>query len=647
MAAPDASGHTARLMRSHSVIFSRQAALQDWLVVLQHELGGGGNDGRRDLLPPSAVVAELQTVVSGIRLGHGTPHRVHWRSLVAELAHTRLGFGTQLANHATPALQELAEAFDPADPPNYEEAGRLMEGLAAAAARLRDASLRQAAWDDVLEAFEQELDPEEAGVRLRFLRDLVEYAEDDWGRVESVLTGALNDDRYALYQMGHDLPWRPHNRHDAAGWPLERRLAACRAHLAQEIPRGPLVAWLGFETAFLSRLYVKLGPAELWAGHSYPEGLTASNWRVEGPPPELKGDEYKMFLPEPAEEPWVLMRLDLGDRPSAGAAEHARDLALTVVQLASAGSEWQLMSGCALVREGRWWGSAVRPAVPGAERGDPRYEPTGEYLAELDPTLVQGLIDRLPEVDDVAADVRWAESVRALREPAQRVALAVRLLERRLPDAEDMEQGWGPQKAWTARARWWLRATWAHDRLYADLEDAAIEGVYALPDRWQQPHARFIHFRDLMLPSAGGLSFRVRIDEIIRGLSALADNVPNSDMAARIVRFIASQVADGPAAERRLQAHAERFDVLLRRASRVRNAVLHGNDTALPVVTSVEPLLRRLGDEMIGAQLAALRSGGTLPQVLRQRRDRRWAELERLRAGERPDRVLFTGTDDD
>lgn len=58
-------------MRLHSVTYARQTALPDWLAVMQHELGGGGLHGRDDLLMLSAVLHELDTVLTGALMGHG------------------------------------------------------------------------------------------------------------------------------------------------------------------------------------------------------------------------------------------------------------------------------------------------------------------------------------------------------------------------------------------------------------------------------------------------------------------------------------------------------------------------------------------------------------------------------------------------
>lgn len=630
-------------MRSHSVLYARQEGLPDWLAVLQHELGGDEFDGRDDLLMLSAVLDELDTVVVGMLLGHGTLLPVHWQSLLGEFEHTRQAFGPAVNTTLSPILSALERSLDPSGPPTKASASELQARLVEARQGLGEPPIREAAWDDVLEAFERSLDPEQCGARVRVLRDLVEAADDDWEGVSSALAGALNDDAHALMRMGHEVAEPPKRLTDPAGWDLDARLDACREFVQAPAPRARLVAWVAFDHAFLPHLYQRLGPVELWAGQVYPDWLAGGNGREDGPVPELASGGHTTFFPDSSDEPWVLMRLDLGERASAGAADHARDLALMIVQMAVTNSDWELMPGCALVRDLNWWGSTIHRPPLGGQRDDPRHEPTGDYLAKLDPEIVQGLAARLPEVEDAAADVRWAESVRGVADGAQRAALAVRLLERRLPEAAGGQTGWGKKHSWTARSRWWLREDWANLQLFSDLRDAAFEGVYGIERGFDRE--LFLRYEGLMLPRTKGMGFEYRPKAIMRGLHELQGHLPPDRMANCIVGWTATQLADGPAAAGRIDEHRARFDVLLRRANRVRNAVLHGNDTAPAVVASVEPFLQRLAQAVIGAQLGGLETPGGIQAELKELRDRHTAEFDRLRNGEDPADVLFPGTE--
>jgi hypothetical protein len=58
----------------------------------------------------------------------------------------------------------------------------------------------------------------------------------------------------------------------------------------------------------------------------------------------------------------------------------------------------------------------------------------------------------------------------------------------------------------------------------------------------------------------------------------------------------------------RLEEHARRFDILLRRANRVGNAVIHGNNTVPAVVESLQPLLEQLTASVISAQFQTLKT---------------------------------------
>jgi hypothetical protein len=220
----------------------------------------------------------------------------------------------------------------------------------------------------------------------------------------------------------------------------------------------------------------------------------------------------------------------------------------------------------------------------------------------------------------------------------------VRLLERRLPEAAGGQAGWGRKDGWTARSRWWLRDDWANLQLFNDLRDAAFEGVYGIDRAFHQN--LFLQYEALMLPRVEGLRFEYRPKAIMRGLHELQGHIRPDRMANRIVGWTATQLTDGPAAAGRIDAHRGRFDVLLRRANRVRNAVLHGNDTVPAVVASVDPFLQRLAEAVIGAQLRGLETQAGIRAELGDLRDRHIAELDHLRHGASPADVLFPGASD-
>jgi hypothetical protein len=238
----------------------------------------------------------------------------------------------------------------------------------------------------------------------------------------------------------------------------------------------------------------------------------------------------------------------------------------------------------------------------------------------------------------------WAESVRKLPDGAQRAALSIRLLERRLPRAPESQPRWGSTDGWLARARWWLRAGYADGQLFRNLSDAAFEGVHGIPAQHAANKELFLRYEALMLPSTGGLAFEYRPKEIMGGLVDLAGELPEGSMEARIVMSAAASLSHGPAAAGRLEEHGGRFDVLLRRAARVRNAVLHGNNTVPAVVESIHSVLEQLTAAVISAEFHTIESTQEIRDILDHRRGLREAELAALRDRESPKDVLFLPT---
>jgi len=626
-------------MRSHSVIYARQAGLPDWLFVLQHELGSKVFDGRDDLLMLSAVLDELDTMVAGVQRGHGTLVRPHWQSLLAEIDHTTAALGPDVTELVAIALTPLNGAIDAKSPPTEANVSALGRAIEQTRVALCDPAVRRAAWDDALAGFREDIAPEQAAGRLRILRDLVELAQGDWGGISSTLAGAVNNDTSALAAMGQEVEVDIGEHQNAAGWSVEERLDACREYVGKQPPKGHLIAWLAFDRASLPEFYQPLGPAELWTAQVCPQWPREGRGRADGPIPDFAGDEYEVFLPSLDESGRVLMRLDLGERPSAGAGEDARDLARTIVQMAVTSSSWDLLDGCAFVRAGHWWGSPIGPRPEVSE--NPVHEPTGRFLADLDPKFVSGLVARVADVEELAGDVKWAESVRKLPDAAHRAALSMRLLERRLPTAPGAQPGWGKAHVWLVRTRWWLREGCANRQLFRDLADAAFEGVHGIPAKHAANKELFLRYQALMLPSKGDLAFEYRPKAIMNGLGDLAGELLEGSMEARIVTSAAGMCSDGAAATERLEEHGRRFDVLLRRAARVRNAVLHGNNTVPAVAESVQSVLEQLTAAVISAEYHAIESAEEIRDILDHRRMLREAELAALRDGASPKDVLF------
>jgi ActR/RegA family two-component response regulator len=87
---------------------------------------------------------------------------------------------------------------------------------------------------------------------------------------------------------------------------------------------------------------------------------------------------------------------------------------------------------------------------------------------------------------------------------------------------------------------------------------------------------------------------------------------------------------------------AQRFDLLLNRALRQRNAVVHGVQTVADVVMSVDAFVARLAGYVVAEAVHGAGAGEDLVEALERARDRSRRILFRLAHEESPvDRVLY------
>jgi hypothetical protein len=635
-------------VRSHSLTYSRQSAMEDWLGVFQHQLAGGGDDGRDDQLMPSAMLEELEGLVRGADAGLDPPNRFHWKVLRDELASTQSALGSATLAATTKAWAALERALVAGGPPqDAAQAGPLRDAIADTRRALGDPAVRQAAWDDALEAHQDDADPESSEARIRVLADLCVVVGHDWKSLSDRLAQAINDNIIALVALGWPQPtdYAPTGMHDPAGLPMDQRLAVCRKGLASAAPYGPLVAWVGFDNAHLDAPYAQRGPLELWPGAAVPDGPT------RGPggerPAELSHPYCDMYFPDDLEHPWVLMRLELGDGFRAGAVQQARDLARTLVLLPDEQSGWQLMDGAAIFSSTWLGGKSIKPSRRREQferdrrRDRVERDITAESLLNVDASFL-GRVAQRHQVDRAAADLQWWDSLDVIPDTAQRTALAVRLLERRLPISEAANLSAKVRHMWSERASWWLRDTWAYQQLVFEMQDAVFETISQLEHPWHPAHARLAELRDRIIPSQPKGRYLLHLDRAARHMAELGDTLEPYEMAHRIVLATAAHLKDGPAASVRLAEYRRRFDLLLARANRMRNATLHGGEIAGPVADSVAPFAMWMAGVVVTEELEALRHEESLAESLQRLRRLRQQQLTRLNDGQQPIGVFWS-----
>jgi hypothetical protein len=241
--------------------------------------------------------------------------------------------------------------------------------------------------------------------------------------------------------------------------------------------------------------------------------------------------------------------------------------------------------------------------------------------------------------------VRWDEALDKVLDPAQRLGLRIRIFEQALP-----AQVGDSKDTWIGAAGRYLRETWCQYELGLWLRDAAFAALEVTPGRREgsssEEGKRWMDLEEELMPSAGRLRFHFHGDAALRRLPLLASEMPEGTMYQRVLDELARRTATGEAAAAWLDAFAQRFDKLLARTVRVRNAILHGAPTVPGVIASVEPFAQQLTARVIGEQLYAVTSDMSIEQVME---DVRYDAIERrirLERGEHPADVLFQSTAD-
>lgn len=628
-------------MRPSDTVYSTRVELPEHLRALRGQLGGGGAQAPPETLGPVTALDELLAVLEVAIDGPAPPQSSADRvSLKDDVLDAFKSLGPELDGHLGPAWKSFVG--DVAELPKnlmQQPSARVVRGGAQA---LRSALVAPeaaaAAWNDVVTVFESGHDAELCELRVLQLRQVVEARGHVWKTIRRRLEGLLNDDPDSM----PDIDESQHDNNDhgrpLANVPLADRLRRASGAVSAEAPTGELVVWVAFQHAWLDGSYLRLGPVEFFAHQMWPESIRAGNYTTDGVgPPELDEDHSYALRGMPDED-FVLARVELGEGPLGGAIDRARDLVQDLVRTALPTTDWQLMDGAAAYLSGPgWnWNTFEDPRMyEDAQRGDPKHESTGFELEEVDERFAKALARADAEAVDVAEYVRWEVALRQIPEVAQRVVLSTRVLERGLPG-----------EYWSDATKRYLHDSWGELRLGFWLRDAAFAMLSVHPGRWSNGGAEedkeaYIALKDALTPSAGRMSFKFHGDRALRMLPPMAPDTPEGSMERRLLDELIRRTESGQAAAGWLAVFERRFDRLLARTVRQRNAVIHGGRIVPAVLSTIEPFVGQLVGRVVAEKVHAVGSGTSAEQAMDEVRAAVSGRRERLQGGELAEDVLF------
>lgn len=316
-------------MRPSDMSFAGEDTLPPQLATLVRQLQDGGAQAPPEQLSPVTALEELLAVTGAMIAGHGAPYPDDRASLKDNVLRSFDALGpASAALHRTASgdFRQLAARLD-----------KLLDDVAGAhvlraaanvlLTELASPPSRVGAFADCVQAF---ADGEFVGVcemRLGYLKTVIEAAGHEWSERTRRLHEALADDYALLWVHGAlDPPHAGELHHiDSAGLSVDERRCLCEAIVGAAPSTQPVVVWLAFANAHMSRFYLRKGPIEFYDSRVWPAVL-AGDWPGNPDwtrPAELADPDAARFLADLPDENFVMARVAL-EHASLGTPHAAR-----------------------------------------------------------------------------------------------------------------------------------------------------------------------------------------------------------------------------------------------------------------------------------------------------------------------------------
>lgn len=587
-------------------------------------------------LRPVAALREVFAVCSSVEGGRDAPQKRDCRSLIADVQGSLTALGQELKRQLQPAVHdyfhgELADLDHLLnEPPGV---ARLRAATVALLERLRSPPAASAAWRDLVSGVRNGEPEQTCRLRALQLREIEE-------------------------SLGHEWRWRGRRLRE-----LVREGTPEDAGAALLLPprESAEVAWFIFADADFPDTYLRIGQVQFFSHRLWPEAVTSQEFFANRPgsdfPAEL--DEHALGLLEPSEaaDAYVYARVELTGPRAAGERnpwaharppkDWARELVSGIVDAGTfrvGGTTWKLLSDVAVYHgtisdesgEHGNWSFTVGSDNPDLRELDrrargPLREGTGEALSELDPRFAELLSEGAPAAHDALAEVRWYEAARSQHDSAQRVVLYVRVFERVLPTSNALP--------WSDACKRYFREFWSLEEFDNVLFRVAHAADY---DLRHLPREELDGLEQWLV--SGGEHVTITLGAFMRAADRVVSLLPSTSwLTRRAVRQVAKWATDPVSTREHLAQLEQRFDALLARALRQRNAVVHGLETVSEVVSSVEPFVARLGGFVVAQAVHGAAIGEEPVEALERGRVRSRRILWRLGQREQPvERVLYS-----
>lgn len=543
-------------------------------------------------------------------------------SLLFEVEVASSAVAPHLASALAPMLEryvERVQALPPKPRPDEVHSAATIGQSLLAVAATPDAI--RGAWLDLVESTGAASAPVRAAEACYHqLMSLIEAAGHDAQDVRKRLAGVLNDDalqvlsaRVALGDTEGQQSWP--DPYDDAGLDPDARMELCGRLLSAPAPSGRCITWHAFASAQLDSSVLKLGHVTLLeARWALPNALEEGGQRFPGRS-ELKSNDVPRRFDEIGDDRRVaLARVDLGNRPAAGALEFGRQTVRAVADIAAwegNGARWQEYGWEMLLVDGvrRLTTSYVPAEAQKQWISDLDYDRTAAALQERGSAVAAALASGALPAD-------LAEALRSATEATDADVRSRIILDHRVTE---MVASFGSLEADAFVGR--LAPTWPAAALDTRMVNVIARALSPGFGHDEKTYKELTELAAVIRQARGSASFTLDLE----AAAAHADRLLHLWDGTRLERELAEvfDILNKPEAYLRgLTNHEEEAGVMQRRLRRVRNALTHGNPVHDAAVASVEGFSRYLANAALQVGLDAYFAGSTITELLDSRRAR-------------------------
>jgi hypothetical protein len=618
-------------MRPSTTVFAHGGDLPVHLWNLRSQLVSGGAQAPPDAMGLVTALQELGHVCASAASGRFLRGKDP-ASLVGDLGRSLASVGACTVSAAAPEFADFRGELNRVSPRLRSAEGARAVALAAdsLSTSLRRSEVTLAAWRDVVAAFDDEnVSPGTCETLMRHLRELTELRGHLWEPqgLASRLQSVLGDD------LAH--------ASGAATTPVEGRLARCEELIAAQPSLADCAVWFVFANADLTDSHRQIGPLLFVARDFVPDGFAPGRALQDvGPLPELvHWEDAESSLAQLPSEHVVLARVWLPSTHADQAPRKARIVLESLLEIANPASSWNLYEGHLVWSGGdHFWGSSFLDAAQWERESppvSPDFEGTDRALTGFAGEFVQRLTDEDAAALEAVEDARWTIALGRAADASQRVALGTRALERTLGIARANDE------SWVEVTERFLKAPWVRLTLANEMFDAALAATNGLPGRHTRNATAYQEIHDLVLPQSEPGRRSVSHSGLATVQASYGHLWEPDSFAGRIVREACATLTDPHAALLALAALEARFDRLLARTQRQRNALIHGTRPAHAVLETIDGFVRTLNAYMAQESLRTAETGQSPLQQLERSRVQALAQRQRLEEGGDPVEVLF------